>query len=203
MNQLEQEYKANLYNQLFPTLQKMLKDYHNDSSKISVGNRLNLSADGSRLKSLTLGVRGPAFLSIRKDKTLSPHLTLHTQTPMGFNIYKQIYTIIGLVFPTFEFNSIIVNYNSNFLIHKDKKNIYENSVMFTIGDHEGGKIIIYDDDKIELDRLYIDKYPIKFAGKSTYHSTEPFTGTRYCIVAYQTKPKYHFDPFLRESYLID
>tara|TARA_R110000751_G_scaffold292874_1_gene400305 strand:+ start:82 stop:696 length:615 start_codon:yes stop_codon:yes gene_type:complete len=204
MDSLDYSFKTDLYNEYFPKLEDLLKEYHNDKKNITVGNRINLSADGSRLKSMTLGIRGaPGLASKRKDKSLNPHLTLHTQTPKGFEIYKLIYTIISLVFPNFEFNSIIVNYNSNFKIHKDIKNIYEDSVIFTIGDHEDGKLIIYDDNKIEIDKLYIDKYPIKFAGKSIFHSTEKFTGTRYCIVAYQTKPKYHFCPFEKEIHKLD
>ena len=174
MDDLEYELKTQLYNHYFIELENLLKDYHNDQTKITVGNRINLSKDGRRLKSLTLGIRGPFFLSIRKDKTLNPHLTKHTQTPIGHEIYKLIYTIIGMVFPDFQFNSIIVNFNSNFKIHKN-----------------------------HLETIYIDKYPIRFGGKTTYHSTEPFTGTRYCIVAYQTRPKLHYDPYEKEIYTLN
>ena len=130
-------------------------------------------------------------------------MTAHTQTKMGHDIYKLIYTIIGMIFPSFVFNSVIINYDSNFLMHKDERNMNEHSVMFTVGAHEGGGLHIYDDNEELIDTLYIDKHPIKFAGKSTYHSTEPFTGTRYCIVAYQTKPKFHYDPFEREIYSVE
>ena len=200
MNELEYNLKTQLYNEYFPKLEELLLEYHNKKTKITVGNRLNLSADGSRLKSLCLGVRGPFFLAIRKDKTLNPHLTKHTQTEKGHEIYKLIYTIIGMVFPDFQFNSIIVNFNSNFLIHKDSKNVNTDSVMFTVGYHEGGGLHLYNDEKELIETKYIDKYPIRFSGKTTYHSTEEFTGTRYCIVAYQTAPKYHYDPFEKEIY---
>ena len=130
MEDLEYDLKTQLYNKYFIELEELLEEYHNEKTKITVGNRLNLSADGSRLKSLCLGVRGPFFLAIRKDKTLNPHLTKHTQTPKGFEIYKLIYTIIGMIFPDFEYNSIIVNFNSNFIIHKDTRNVNPDSVIF-------------------------------------------------------------------------
>ena len=203
MDLISYDLKAQLHSIYFPRLEELLLEYHNDQTKITVGNRLNISANGKRLKSLCLGIRGPLFLAIRKNKTLNPHLTAHTQTKMGHEIYKLIYTIIGMVFPSFQFNSIIVNYDSEFLIHKDERNMNEHSVMFTIGEHDGGGLHIYDDNQQLIDTLYIDHHPIKFPGKTTYHSTEPFIGTRYCIVAYQTKPKYHYDPFEREIYSIE
>tara|TARA_R110000787_G_scaffold72099_1_gene160581 strand:+ start:37 stop:645 length:609 start_codon:yes stop_codon:yes gene_type:complete len=202
MDDLDLDLKRQLYNEYFIELEELLEDYHNEKTKITVGNRLNLSADGSRLKSLCLGVRGPFFLAIRKDKTLNPHLTKHTQTPKGAEIYKLLYTIIGMIFPDFQFNSIIVNFNSNFIIHKDERNVNPDSVIFTVGDHKNGGLDIYDDNKEWVETKYIKKYPIRFAGKTTYHSTEPFTGTRYCIVAYQTAPKFHYDPFEREIYTL-
>ena len=91
MDDLDLDLKRQLYNEYFIELEELLEDYHNEKTKITVGNRLNLSADGSRLKSLCLGVRGPFFLAIRKDKTLNPHLTKHTQTKTGHKIYLHHY----------------------------------------------------------------------------------------------------------------
>ena len=79
MNDLAYNLKTQLYNEYFIELEELLEEYHNKKTKISVGNRIGLSKDGSRLKSLVLGVRGPAFANKRKNKTLNPHLTLHTQ----------------------------------------------------------------------------------------------------------------------------
>tara|TARA_R110002110_G_scaffold81784_2_gene212640 strand:- start:50 stop:634 length:585 start_codon:yes stop_codon:yes gene_type:complete len=186
----------------FTELEYLLKQYHN-SSKISVGNRQCLSKDGSRLKSLTLGVRGaPGLASKRKDKTLSPHLTKHTQTETGHEIYKLLYTIIGLAHPSFEFNSIIVNFNSNFVKHKDKKNVNINSVIFSVGTHTGGGLEIYNDDDELIKILNIKRKPTLFAGKTTTHATEPFEGQRWCIVAYQTKPKFHYCPFEKQLHAL-
>ena len=202
MDNISYDLKTQLYNIYFPELEALLLTYHNDKTKITVGNRLPLSANGKRLKSLCLGIRGPLFLAVRKDKTLNPHLTKHTQTKEGNDIYKLIFTIIGMVFPSFVFNSVIVNYDSEFLIHKDDRNMSSHSVMFTIGEHEGGGLCIYDDNEKLIDTLYMDHHPIKFAGKSTYHSTEPFSGTRYCIVAYETRPRLVYDPYEKEIYSI-
>jgi hypothetical protein len=202
MDTLSYDLKTQLYNHYFPELEALLLAYHNDKTKITVGNRLALSKSGKRLKSLCLGIRGPLFLSARKDTSLNPHLTAHTQTKEGNDIYKIIFSIISMVFPSFVFNSVIVNYDSNFLMHKDDRNMSSHSVMFTIGEHAGGGLCIYDDNEKLIDTLYIDHYPIKFAGKSTYHSTEPFTGTRYCIVAYETRPRLVYDPYEKEIYPI-
>ena len=53
-------------------------------------------------------------------------------------------------------------------------------------------------DKNLIETKYIWKYPTKFSGKTTYHSTENYYGDRWCIVAYQTKPPYHYCPFTKE-----
>ena len=199
MDDLDYDFKAQLHNNYFVELKKLLEEYHNKKTKISVGNRLELSKDGSRLKSLVLGVRGPYFLAIRKDKTLNPHLTLHTQTKTGHRIYELCYSIISMVYPRFDFNSIIINFNSMFTMHKDKKNLHDDSVIFTVGQHEGGGLELYDDNKELIDTKYIWKYPTKFAGKKIYHATEDFgCGDRWCIVAYQIRAPYHYDPYEKE-----
>lgn len=198
MDDLDYDFKAQLHNNYFVELKKLLEEYHNKKTKITVGNRIELSKDGSRLKSLVLGVRGPYFLAIRKDKTLNPHLTLHTQTKTGHRIYELCYSIISMVYPRFDFNSIIINFNSMFTMHKDKKNLNNDSVIFSIGDHEGGGLEIFNDEKELIDTKYIKKYPTKFSGKTTYHATEEFTGDRWCIVAYQIKVPYHYDPYEKE-----
>tara|TARA_R110000803_G_scaffold63077_3_gene123632 strand:- start:1507 stop:2130 length:624 start_codon:yes stop_codon:yes gene_type:complete len=180
----------------FKKLEKLLVKYHNEETKITVGNRINLSSDGTRLKSLTLGVRGaPGLASKRKDKSLNPNLTKHTQTKVGFKIYKLIYEIVSMTYPAFEFNSIIVNFNSKFLIHKDLKNVNDDSVIFSLGQHTDGGLNIFNDNKELIETKYIWHHPTKFDGKTTYHSTEDFSGDRYCIVAYQTKPKFHLCPY--------
>ncbi len=199
MDDLDYEMKTQLYNHYFTELEELLEAYHNEKTKISVGNRIGLSKDGSRLKSLVLGVRGSAFANKRKDKTLNPHLTKHTHTAIGHRIYELCYTIISMVYPAFEFNSIIINFNSTFTMHKDKKNLHDDSVIFSLGQHEGGGLELYNDNKELIDTKYIWKTPTKFAGKKIYHATEDFGfGDRWAIVAYQIKTPYHYDPYEKE-----
>jgi len=200
MEDLDNDLKNQLYNHYFVELETLLKVYHNRKTKISVGNRLNIIKDHKRPKSLVLGVRSPFFLSARKDKTLNPHISKHTQTEIGHRIYELCYTIISMVYPNFDFNQIIINFNTDFLIHKDKKNKDPDSVIFSVGDHEGGGLNIYDDDKNLLGTTYIWKYPVKFSGKTTYHSTEDYTGNRWSVVAYRIKTNKHYDPYERELY---
>ena len=198
MDNLTREMKTQLYNNYFTELEELLEDYHNEETKISVGNRIGLSQDGSRLKSLVLGVRGSSFASRRKDKTLNPHLTKHTHTEKGHRIYELCYTIISMVYPAFEFNSIIINFNSNFTMHKDSKNLHDDSVIFTLGQHTYGGLELFDDNKKLKDSIYIWKNPTKFSGKTTYHATEEFDGDRWAVVAYQIKAPYHYDPYEKE-----
>ena len=77
MDDLDYDLKTQLYNEYFIELEELLEDYHNEKTKITVGNRLNLSADGSRLKSLCLGVRGPFFLAIRKDQKAQRYISFY------------------------------------------------------------------------------------------------------------------------------
>ena len=187
----------------FNELEELLREYHNHHTKISVGNRIKLSQDGSRLKSLCLGVRGAPGLAIkRRDKTLCPHLTKHTQTEKGHAIYTLIYTMISFIYPDFQFNSIIVNFNSNFIKHKDKKNVNRDSVIFSVGNHTGGGLELYDDDDTLREIKHIYHNLTRFAGKTTTHATQPFDGERWCIVAYQTKPKYHYCPFEKQLHAL-
>ena len=201
MDNLTYEMKTQLYNHYFLELEELLNEYHNYKNKISVGNRIGLMKDGKRAKSLVLGVRSPMFVHKRKDKSLNPHLTKHTQTPIGFKIYELCYTIISMVYPRFDFNQIIINFNSEFLIHKDSRNKDPDSVIFSVGNHEGGGLHIYDDDKNLKDTIRIWKNPIKFAGKKIYHSTQEYTGNRWCIVAYRIKTNKHYEPY--EKKIID
>ena len=179
-------------------VEKLISEYHNKKSRISVGNRLHKVLNHKRPKSLVLGVRSPYFLSNRKDKTLHPKLTTHTHTEKGFEIYTLLYYIISKSYPSFEFNQIIVNYNTDFIIHKDFKNKNDNSVMFSLGNFTGGGLHIYDDDKKLVDTLHLYLKPTLFKGKHIYHSTEKFEGERYCVVAYQIKTNYRYDPFTKE-----
>lgn len=203
MENLSSTLQKELKTYYFPKLHEMLKAYHNAKTKISVGNRINIIKDNKRPKSLILGVRSPFFLAARKDKTLNPHLTKHTQLPGGFEIYKLIYEIIGMIYPEFEFNQIIINFNTIFKPHVDRSNKNEDSFMLGIGDYDYGRIKLFDDASLKTWKIVdIKNKPLLFSGKTTWHGTEHYTGDRYCIVAYQTKTKYHYDPFERQLHAL-
>ena len=177
----------------------------------SVGNRIKLSATGKRLKSLLLGIRSKVGAYQRKDKSLNPNILQNTITPEGNEIYKHIEKIIHTYHPGFEFNQIIINKNSTFLIHKDKGNKNDQSLIFTVGTFEedqGGNIELYHDidvekidnkhcskkDSIPYNILKVKNKPTIFNGKTIYHATQPFTGNRYCVVAYLNKVPLKYIP---------
>ena len=178
----------------------------------SVGNRIKLSKSGKRLNSLLLGIRSKVGAYYRKNKKLNPNIMEQTTTPEGNELYKIISTIIKNKYPDFNFNQIIINKNSNFLIHKDKNNLNPESLIFSVGNYEedlGGGIELYADPDVECidnilrcikdrkpyDILHIKNNPIIFKGKEIYHSTQDFIGDRYCVVAYMNKIPLRYIPY--------
>ena len=187
----------NEFDELYELLEKYPVNY-------SVGNRKKLSATGKRLKSLLLGIRSTVGAYQRTDKSLNPNILKNTMTPEGNTIYKHIAKIINKYHPGFEFNQLIINKNSTFLIHKDKGNKNNESLIFTVGTFEedqGGGLELYNDiDVVKINNIHcckeglgpykilkIKNKPTIFNGKIIYHSTEPFTDKRYCVVAYLNK----------------
>ena len=169
------------FDKLYELLEKYPVNY-------SVENRIKLSATGKRLKSLLLGVRSTVGAYQRKDKTLNPNILQNTITPEGNEIYKHIEKIIHKYYANFEFNQIIINKNSTFLIHKDKGNKNDESLIFTVGEFEGGDIELYHNiDSKPYNILKVKNTPTIFNGKLIYHATQAFTGNRYCVVAYLNK----------------
>lgn len=85
----------------------------------------------------------------------------------------------------FEYNTITLNHNVLAKKHKDVINVGE-SIILGIGDYEGGKLRVFsnDEDYVAHD---IKDAPIKFNGHTTFHETEPFTGTRYTMIFYKQK----------------
>ena len=178
----------------------------------TVGNRIKLSKSGKRLKSLLLGIRSEVGAYNRLNKKLNPNIMENTITPEGNELYKLIDSIIKSKYPDFDFNQIIINKNSNFLIHKDKNNLNPESLIFAVGTYEkesGGGIALYNDldveynnntyrckeNKIPYNILQIKNNPTIFKGKEIYHSTQDFTGQRYCIVAYMNKIPLKYIPY--------
>lgn len=195
----------NDYDILYETL-KNFKKYP------TVGNRIKLSKSGKRLNSLLLGIRSEVGAYNRLNKKLNPNIMENTITPEGNELYKLIDSIIKSKYPDFNFNQIIINKNSSFHIHKDKNNLNPESLIFAVGNYEenlGGGIELYDDLAVECSNniyrckvnnkpyniLKIKNNPTIFKGKEIYHSTQDFTGDRYCIVAYRNKIPLKYIPY--------
>jgi hypothetical protein len=102
-------------------------------------------------------------------------------------IYQNLLELSSYIIPEdFDFeksSSMNITLNKNFkcLPHYDKNN--SDSIIMTIGNFEGGRLMLYDEhDNVE----YVDIYenPLQFNGLETKHGTEDFTGDRWSIVYY-------------------
>ena len=193
----------------FDELYRLLQKFKNFPT---VGNRIKLSATGKRLKSLLLGIRNEVGAYNRKNKSLNPNLMENTISKEGNQIYKLIEKIIHRHHSTYEFNQIIINKDSTFLIHKDKNNKNDESLIFSVGTFAealGGGIALYHDIGVEkinnihyckqdskpYDILDVKNTPTIFNGKTIYHATQPFTGNRFCVVAYLNKIPLKYIPY--------
>lgn len=92
-------------------------------------------------------------------------------------VYQLLLDIIKEEDDNFYFTSIIINKNVKCKKHKDINNVGY-SYIFTLGDYEGGNLVI---DKKEYD---IRNRLLKFNGCENEHYTTDYTGTRYSIVYY-------------------
>jgi hypothetical protein len=84
----------------------------------------------------------------------------------------------------FRWNALTINKNFTCKIHKDSFFNKGKSLVFTLGDFTGGRLILYDDEKQEIERIDVKNQPYIWDAYDVYHSTEEFIGTRYCVVAY-------------------
>jgi len=88
-------------------------------------------------------------------------------------------------YPDFFWNSVIVNKNNRFDIHKDSNNKEgTTSMVIGLGDYAGGDLKLYDDDKQVLFAVSVKCCPFFYDLKNTYHSVEEFIGDRYSLVFY-------------------
>jgi hypothetical protein len=86
-------------------------------------------------------------------------------------------------FPDLAYTHIQVNKNHQTLPHRDKQNIGD-SITFCLGKFQGGRLVLTDTGE----KIDIYKKPYLFDGSAVTHHTEPFTGTRYCVI-YYNNPK--------------
>lgn len=97
-------------------------------------------------------------------------------------IFQQTKDWIHNIYPDFpiEYTSIQYNYNNQCRKHIDGKNVGE-SFIIGLGDYNGGRLIIYDDND---NPHYIDiknKF-VRFNGSRYYHEVEDWTGIRMSLV---------------------
>jgi len=104
--------------------------------------------------------------------------------PEGCELWLSLVNFYKTYFPDFKYNSIIVNRECEYTIHKDARNRSNKTLSFSLGDYTGGRLILYDEDKKEVDRIDTNYQPYIFDGMNTWHSVEEFEGERYSIVAY-------------------
>ena len=83
-------------------------------------------------------------------------------------------------FPSFEFNSVMINHNFPIGKHKDNANVGL-SVLVTFGDFTGGMTRVWDDDETFED-LNSLATPVCFDGSKYFHECLPFEGNRYALV---------------------
>lgn len=83
-------------------------------------------------------------------------------------------------FPSFEFNSVMINHNFPIGKHRDAANVGL-SVLVTFGDYSGGFTRVYDHDGTFEDMDSLAK-PICFNGSKYFHECLPFEGDRYALV---------------------
>jgi len=147
---------------------KHIKDMLDDVKFQTSGNRKVLTHDFSRPTSMPVGMK----------KELNGTYSLPTFDIQYPHIYPVIRDFINKYAPDFDFNAGYINKNVQMIPHKDKNNV-DTSLIFGLGDYEGGRLFVEGEP-------YDIKYKlIEFDGKREEHWTEFFKGTRYSVVIYK------------------
>jgi hypothetical protein len=152
-----------------------------------------------------------SLLSMLQKKTIplnsnnsgrSASFGTHRATPLGFikgrftkkyelssfskknpKIYQEVLRIGKLICP-FEFESIYLNHNVVCPRHLDPYNSGE-SVIFSIGEYEGGELVIEG-----YGEFNINHTPIKFDGGKSYHwNKNIISGNKYSLVFFNTNDR--------------
>lgn len=132
------------------------------------GNRKVLTHDFARPTSMPIGMK----------KELNGLYALPTFDKMNPEIYPLIRDFVNKYAPEFDFNSGYINKNVQMIPHKDKNNV-DTSLIFGLGDYEGGRLYV------EGEPFDIKYKLIEFDGKREEHWTEFFKGDRYSVVIYK------------------
>jgi hypothetical protein len=97
-----------------------------------------------------------------------------------YNDVKVLNAWASSILPSdFKYTSIVVLQNSKCPVHVDKNNMGVSAII-TLGDHIGGELWVYNDDRSPL---MCRNTPHLFDGKVP-HATMPFKGERYSVVFY-------------------
>jgi hypothetical protein len=93
-------------------------------------------------------------------------------------LYQQLKTLINVICPNFEYNTITVNHNFKCLPHYDRAN-KSPSLIVTLGNYSGGELVV---EGCEID---IHWRPLIMNGSTAQHWTKDFNGERYSIIYYK------------------
>ena len=140
----------------------------------TVGNRYKLC--GHRPRSIVLGVQRVCG-GYRVGKYMKRLDTL--------TLWVVICEFMTTYFKDFKWNSVIINKNNQFGIHKDKNNKEgTQSMVIGLGEYEGGELNIYNEEQQILLSEDVRYRPFIYDLRNTYHSVSKFTGERYSMVFY-------------------
>jgi hypothetical protein len=103
-------------------------------------------------------------------------------------VYELAKALIKKEKPNFKYNSIQFNKNARTARHKDGFNVGV-SAMITLGDFTGGNLLVFDENEKNPQSVKTKNRWVIFNGSKFPHETEPFKGTRYSLVFYNTAQK--------------
>lgn len=132
------------------------------------GNRKHLTYDNARPMSMPVGM----------VKQLNGTYKLPVIDEWRPDLYPLIRKLINTYAPHFDYNAGYINKNVQMIPHKDKNNV-DSSIIFGLGDYEGGEL------NVEGNKVDIKNRLVEFDGKRHEHWTEYFSGDRYSIVIYK------------------
>lgn len=152
-------------------------------------NRKKQLIDGGEERAKKIGAQScPAV--VRWD-----YLTNSRYLPPAFDkanpeLISDIELLVNKYYPSVQYNSITINKNAEMLPHKDKGN-RDNSFIIGLGDYTGGRLAVdtlgrENDSDVTANYKYFDiqHKGFIFDGCNCLHKVEPFTGTRFTLVAY-------------------
>ena len=150
--------------ELMKEIEKILDEVHFQMS----GNRKHLTYDNARPMSMPVGM----------VKQLNGTYKLPVIDEWRPDLYPLIRKLINTYAPHFDYNAGYINKNVQMIPHKDKNNV-DTSIIFGLGDYEGGEL------NIEGQKVDIKNRLVEFDGKRHEHWTEYFKGNRYSVILYE------------------